>query len=177
MASTSAHSSEPSRDPAQDREQRLNEVIAAYLEALEAGAPADRSALLTQFPELAGELALFFNNQDDVARLTAPLREADGKPPGGRRTEDREKDPVFNFALPAQPWPLGPSLRSSRRRPSLSRASRRVIAVRARRTPAATRRANPPRRRPTRASIILATTSCSRSSRKGGWGSFTRPGR
>ena len=58
-----------------EREQRLGDVIAAYLEALEARAPVDRAALAEEHPDLAAELALFFANQDHVARLTAPLRD------------------------------------------------------------------------------------------------------
>jgi len=75
MASIPANSSESKGEHALDREQRLNEVIAAYLEGLEADEPPDRSAVLAQHPDLAGELALFFTNQDHVARLTAPIRD------------------------------------------------------------------------------------------------------
>jgi WD40 repeat protein/serine/threonine protein kinase len=75
MASIPAHSSESRREPAPDRDQDLNEVIAAYLEALEAGDAPDRSAILARYPELSAELALFFANQEHVARLTAPLRD------------------------------------------------------------------------------------------------------
>jgi len=75
MASIPAQSSGSGREHVEDREQRLNVVIAAYLEALETGEPPDRSALLAEYPDLAGELALFFTNQDHVARLTAPFRD------------------------------------------------------------------------------------------------------
>ena len=61
--------------PSSEREQRLDDVIAAYLEALEAGEPLARSDLEEAHPDLADELALFFANQDHVARLTAPLRD------------------------------------------------------------------------------------------------------
>ena len=76
MASIPANSSDWGSEPAPDREQQLNQIIADYLEAQEAGQPADRSALLKQYPGLAAELALFFANQDHVAQLTAPLRDA-----------------------------------------------------------------------------------------------------
>ena len=75
MASIPANSSDWSREHADDREQRLNQIIADYLEAHEAGQPTDRDALLKQYPDLAAELALFFANQDHVAQLTAPLRD------------------------------------------------------------------------------------------------------
>ena len=75
MASIPANSSDWSREHADDREQRLNQIIADYLEAHEAGQPTDRGALLKQYPDLAAELALFFANQDHVGQLTAPLRD------------------------------------------------------------------------------------------------------
>jgi WD40 repeat protein/serine/threonine protein kinase len=59
-----------------DRDERLHEVIAAYLEALESGSAPERAALLAQHADLAPELTLFFANQDHVVRLTAPLRAA-----------------------------------------------------------------------------------------------------
>ena len=61
-----------------ERELRLHEVIAAYLEAIEAGDEPDRAELLAREPELAGELAAFFANQDHLGRLAVPFRgEAD----------------------------------------------------------------------------------------------------
>jgi eukaryotic-like serine/threonine-protein kinase len=74
MASIPSHSLDPSQGRSDDRERRLGEVIAAYLEALEAGTPCDREALARQNPDLAAELTAFFTNQDHVARITAPLR-------------------------------------------------------------------------------------------------------
>src|SRR5271166_6779498 len=68
MASIPVH--RPGNDS--EREQRLNEVIAAYLEAIETGAAPDRDLLLEREPELAGELATFFANQDHLDRLAGP---------------------------------------------------------------------------------------------------------
>ena len=75
MATNSAHSFEPSRERSGDRDQKLNQIIADYLEAREAGALPDRSALLHEHPDLAEELAVFFANQDHLAQLTgrAPM--------------------------------------------------------------------------------------------------------
>jgi WD40 repeat protein len=57
-----------------DREQRLNQVLAAYLEAIEGGEVPDRQALLAREPDLAGDLAVFFANQDRLARFASSLR-------------------------------------------------------------------------------------------------------
>jgi eukaryotic-like serine/threonine-protein kinase len=70
-----ANSTHLDLEGASNLEERLSEVIALYLEALESGTPPERSRLLSQNPELAPELEAFFANQDHVARLTAPLRE------------------------------------------------------------------------------------------------------
>src|SRR5262245_28250450 len=58
------------------REQRLNEALAAYLEAAEAGRAPDRAEWLAAHPDLADDLAAFLDNQQRVAAAAAPLREA-----------------------------------------------------------------------------------------------------
>jgi WD40 repeat protein len=56
-----------SHDSVKDRQ--LEEILHSYLQAVDAGQPPDRDALLRQHPALASELAGFFANQDEVARL------------------------------------------------------------------------------------------------------------
>jgi serine/threonine protein kinase len=51
------------------REQRFQEVVASYLEALERGQAEDLPALLRRHPDLAEEIAAFFVNQERIARL------------------------------------------------------------------------------------------------------------
>jgi WD40 repeat protein len=76
-----------SHDPS-DRDRRLNDLIAAYLEAAESGRPPDREEWLARHPDLAGDLRAFFANHDRLARMGAPLRalagEAVQEPPAGR---------------------------------------------------------------------------------------------
>src|SRR5262245_23236669 len=64
-----------------DREQRLDEVITAYLRAGEDGGSTDPAAWLARYPDLADDLAAFFADQRHGERVAAPLRElAPGDP-------------------------------------------------------------------------------------------------
>src|SRR5260370_15977528 len=55
------------------RDQRLQEVVAAYFQAVEAGQAPDRNALLAQHRALAADLASFFANRARFVRAAAPL--------------------------------------------------------------------------------------------------------
>jgi serine/threonine-protein kinase len=54
----------------------LEDVLAAYLEAEDAGQAPSPDDLRRRYPHLAGELDVFFVGQDRFNRLAAPLREA-----------------------------------------------------------------------------------------------------
>ena len=58
------------------REERIGEVLGGYLEAVEAGRAPLLAELLTRHPDLAGELAAFFAQEQRLARMVAPLRAA-----------------------------------------------------------------------------------------------------
>jgi WD40 repeat protein len=82
------------------RDERLHEVIAEYLESIEAGTPLDRDSLLAREPELAHEIAAFFANQDHLARVAAQFRMSE-RPPDGP-IDDAHDDPtgVLSVILP-----------------------------------------------------------------------------
>jgi eukaryotic-like serine/threonine-protein kinase len=75
-------------DPSPSRDQRVDAIIAAYLEAVDAGRAPDRQELLARHPELAGELEAFFADNDRVDQLAQPLRVP--SPPPSQRTEPGE---------------------------------------------------------------------------------------
>ncbi|HZU38068.1 MAG TPA: protein kinase, partial [Gemmataceae bacterium] len=59
-----------------EREQKLNEVLLAYVEEAEAGRPPDRQRLLDAHPDFRAELEEFFASYGQVDRLAAPVRRA-----------------------------------------------------------------------------------------------------
>src|SRR5437763_7072953 len=63
------------------REQRLNDVLAAYLQAADAGQAPDPDELLARHPDLASELAVFLSNQGQIQALAVPDPNAATLPP------------------------------------------------------------------------------------------------
>ncbi len=57
-----------------DREERLDEAVAAYFLAVEADRAPDRQEWLARYPDVAGELEHFFARIERIDRLTAPFR-------------------------------------------------------------------------------------------------------
>ena len=51
-----------------ERDERLEQVLADYLRAVEEGCPPTRETLLAQYPDLADELEEFFRNCDFMER-------------------------------------------------------------------------------------------------------------
>jgi serine/threonine protein kinase len=61
-------------DGTQEWEQSLDEILAAFWKAEDAGVPIDRHALLARHPHHAAELTDFFADLDGVEQLAKPLR-------------------------------------------------------------------------------------------------------
>ena len=60
--------------PHQDRDDRLADILLAYVEACEAGREPDRAGLLAAHPDLRDDLAAFFGGRDEIERLAGPAR-------------------------------------------------------------------------------------------------------
>jgi serine/threonine-protein kinase len=94
------------------REQLLDEVIAAYLEAEESGAAPDRREWLARYPEIAPELAAFFGDEEQFDSLMAPLRTGTprpGEPSGLPPTAPPVQTPVPGDGAAQAPGPEGRS--------------------------------------------------------------------
>ena len=63
---------DPMSDP---REERLNEVLAGYIDEVESGVIKDRRQWLVRYPEFYDELSDFFMDRDDFEKIAAPLRD------------------------------------------------------------------------------------------------------
>jgi serine/threonine-protein kinase len=82
--------SEPDGQTSQD--QRLDAVVTAYLQAVEAGQQPDRRDWLARNPDLADGLREFFASEDRLGRLSAPLRAIAAPAPTPQVSEETPGD-------------------------------------------------------------------------------------
>jgi len=86
-----------------DRDDRLNEVLLAYVEACESGREPDRAELLTAHPDLRDDLAAFFTGRDEIERLAGPVRNHNrhtvDDAPENRSVPDSELGRLGDFRL------------------------------------------------------------------------------
>src|SRR5262245_11813775 len=57
-----------------NRQERLHEAVASYLQALDAGTAPDPGAWLERYAEVADDLRAFFADQERLHHLAEPLR-------------------------------------------------------------------------------------------------------
>src|SRR4051794_11612776 len=62
-------------DDAADREKRLDVVLHACMQVVDAGQPVDQDELCRQHPELAADLRAFFADQDRMDQLARSIRQ------------------------------------------------------------------------------------------------------
>src|SRR5215831_12899023 len=101
-------------DALETTDDRLGEVLAAYLEAADSGWAPSRRAFLDRYPELRLELEAFFRSQDEVHDLAAPFRTGPGSTVSVARSNGGPTDPAdgVTVALEAAQTGEGESLRS-----------------------------------------------------------------
>ena len=86
-----------------DRDQILDDVVAAYLDASETAGPQDHHQWLARYPALAAELAEFFADEEQFGSLMAPFRAAAQSSTTGRPVHF----PPFPTARAATARPAG----------------------------------------------------------------------
>jgi serine/threonine protein kinase len=70
------------------REQRLHEILHAYLQAVDAGQNPDPQELMRQHPEFDAELAAFFDDQEKLDQFAQSMRLETSVRPAGARPPD-----------------------------------------------------------------------------------------
>ncbi len=69
------------------RDERLNLILAEYLQFEQTGEPPDREQLLRQHPDFADELRAFFADHDKMQALAEPVRASHTPDPSSQSTE------------------------------------------------------------------------------------------
>jgi tetratricopeptide (TPR) repeat protein len=85
----------------------LDEVIVAYLEAVEQGESPHAQEWLARYPQLAKELVSFIADQEKIVRWTAPLREAAGAHSSPVTVLKGGEAPSTELSLPTETGPFG----------------------------------------------------------------------
>jgi serine/threonine protein kinase len=80
-----------------NHEERLNEVLLTYVEALQDGRQPDRQQLLAAHPDLRQDLEAFFSSHDEVERLAAPLRDRESR--SEKRGAKIENSPILDAEI------------------------------------------------------------------------------
>jgi serine/threonine-protein kinase len=62
-------------DDPQERDERVDEIVASYIEEVESGAARDCREWLARYPEFYDELSDFFAGRDQMEQLACPLRD------------------------------------------------------------------------------------------------------
>src|SRR5262245_28251512 len=88
-----------------EREQRLDEVLGAYFQSVDAGQDLDLGRLIARHPDLADDLVEFFAEQDRFHRLIEPLRSETRSlaPPAG----ETPTEPYHELTAPPRVGPDG----------------------------------------------------------------------
>src|SRR5262245_47045966 len=76
------------QDESSSRDYRVNEAIAAYLQAVERGETPDRERFLAEYADIAGELNSFFTNHAEFRQLAdLPVTGGDAPRPDSEETQ------------------------------------------------------------------------------------------
>jgi tRNA A-37 threonylcarbamoyl transferase component Bud32 len=86
-----------SESTALTKEERVNRIVAEYLQSIERGEVPDRAALLAGHPDLADELSAFFADHDRFQKFAAPLAGALTLPPSGADAMSPASGPTIRY--------------------------------------------------------------------------------